>query len=111
MLDTIIIDIAADREPGVAERCITAYDPVAPCYRHVINYPLVHVFLTNAVYQKFEFLSILLFVSIGFVAQVNWGCHTMPESDLQRNLHNIIKPVKMVRFTRWREQHVTHIIC
>ena len=50
-------DIAPHREAGGAIRFL-AHNVIAPCHRHVVNHPLVHVVFLDTVIQELQLLSV-----------------------------------------------------
>ena len=86
---TTVCDIAAKRESGTAEPLfIMVSDLVAPCHRHVVHHPLLHVVFMNALPKKLQFPLILLGRGVSFGAKDNGCIHILPKSHLQKESLN-----------------------
>ncbi len=70
MSDTLRGDVAAYGEASGAIGVLALHDTVAPCHRHVVNHPLLHVVLMDTVIEEnhFRLICLLIFFIIGVVS-------------------------------------------
>ena len=50
----LLCDVAANREACGTEWLVTLHDRVAPCHRHVVHHPLLHVLLMYPLSKKLD---------------------------------------------------------
>lgn len=80
----LVCDKAAHRKAGSAKWFVALQNGVAPCDGHVIDHPLVHVALVNAVLQELEFGPVLFLVlNVRLLAENSIG-HIFCKRDLKK---------------------------
>ena len=80
----LVCNKAAHRKAGSTKWFVTLQNGVAPCDGHVIDNPLVHVALVNAVLQELEFGPVLFLVlNVRLLAENSIG-HIFCKRDLKK---------------------------
>ena len=67
MTNALMCDVASNWETCSAVWLITFQDAVAPCDRHVVHHPLLHVVLMDPVVQESNLLLVFFFL-VGVIA-------------------------------------------
>ena len=80
-----VCDETAHRKAGGAKRFVALQNRVAPCDGHVINHPLVHVALVNAVLQELEFCPVCFVLCVRLRTENSIG-HVLCKRNLKEEI-------------------------